>query len=62
MTTTCVGGMTVRTLIEDESSEDHNPYEALIQIFERGLLLDWDNWRYTNMSLDDLGRIPEPML
>ena len=54
--------MTVRTLIEDESSEDHNPYEALFQIFERGLLLDWDNWRYTNMSLDDLGRIPEPML
>jgi hypothetical protein len=59
---TCVQGMTIHTLIRPELVDRRNPFEPLFQVFERGVFPDWEAWQFTNMRLENLGRLPEPIL
>jgi len=58
-------GMTIHTLARycrHRPIHRPNPYESLSQVFERGVFVDWDKWEFTNLRLDNLGRLPEPIL
>ena len=45
-----------------EIHDQTNPYEMLLRIYRRGVLVDFAEWRFTNASSEDLGRLPEAPL
>lgn len=63
MTYTCVAGMAIWSLVRDEMlGVRKNPFDALFRVFERGLLVDWNTWRFTNLRGEHLGTLPEALL